>query len=172
MTPPPDRRSQPGAPRSLGWLYPVSLDSDPKELAKQVTEVLTLHARRHEQNQAHFEAFNRRVENIEEQIKELKGGLGQMAENVDKLEGNVLESLVDFKESMAAGFADVKLERTVDRTKIRTTVRTMAVIWSVLTVLGGAAWHYLTRPSCKPDEALIGERCVQVTTVVARTEVK
>jgi len=165
MTPPPDRRSTPGAARSLSDLYPVALDSDPKELAQQSSTLFTQHARAHDRHVAHFSAFNQRLASTEGDMQEVKKKVGD-------LEDVVTKSLNGIKEVMVAGFADVNLERTKDRTKQSTAFLAVVVGWTLFTSLCAAAAWYLSRPSCKPDEAMIGDRCVQVTTVVTKPEVK
>lgn len=153
----PDRRSSPDLAHTLGDLYPSALASDPSELADQAAQLFTQHARKHEQHVRHFVSFNDRLQDAEGLMQELK----QRDERVE-------QKLDEGFRAMATGFAEVKLERTVDRTKVRTTFAVLAVVWTGFTAAGGVAWHYLTQPSCRPDQALVGDRCVQVTSVVVK----
>jgi hypothetical protein len=158
---PPDRRSKPELQRTLSDLYPTPLASDPSELADQAQTLFQSHARAHERSLATHVASAGR-------INELEGQMQKAHERIVGLEGAVVQGMTALKETMSAGFADVKYERTVDRTKLRTTLAVLAVVWTAVMGVGGLALHYLTRPSCRPDQATIGDRCVEVQAVTVK----
>lgn len=145
-----DRRSSPDfdLQRSLSDLYPTALDSDPKELSKQVGELLTQHARAHDRNVKHAIAFNGRLVGLEHSMVEF--------------EDTVVKDLKDLKTVVESGFADVKLKRAIEETRVKTFVAVILAVWSVLSAVGAAAYTYATKPKCSTGEALIGERCVPV----------
>lgn len=156
------RRSTPDlTARTLSDLYPSALASDPSELSDQAASLFTQHARAHERSLATHMATTGRLNEMEDDVRELKG-------RVEKLDDTVVASVQEIKAALAAGFANENLQRTKDRTKQNTALAAVGVVWAVfLALCGGAAW-YLSRPSCKPDEAMIGDRCVQVTSVVVK----
>jgi hypothetical protein len=145
-----DRRSTPNvSSRSLSDLYPSSLDSDPSELKEQVSSLLTRHARAHDRHVTHASSLHERLTAMEETVTEMN----------KKLVGELSE----LKATVVSGFADSKLEKAVEQTRTKTAVAVLAFVWSVLSIVGGAGYQYLTKPTCKPDEALVSGACVPVT---------
>lgn len=156
MSPPDHRRSSPELVRTLSDLYPTALASDPSELSDQASSLFTQHARAHERSLATHIATAGRLNDAEDAVRETR-------QKLEGLEEAVVGGLNGLRETVTAGFASVNLERTVERTKQRTTLAVLAVVWTGLSGLGGVAWHYLSQPSCPPDEALYAGHCVKIT---------